>query len=478
MTSTTREPRKRSPARAPTHSAAWRNCLTAPVDVASLAVFRIAFGAILLVEMYRFLALGWVHDYIGPVFHFTYFGFEWVQPLPPLAMIGVFVVLGLCALLIAVGWQYRWAVALFGVGFTYVFLLEKSNYLNHFYLISLLCLVMSLTPASRAFSVDALRPGFASDYVPAWNLWLLRLQVAIPYFFGGVAKLNGDWLHGQPMQLWMSRMTHVQAVIPAFGEPWLALVLSWGGCLFDLLIVPFLLLRRTRPVAFVLAVMFHLSNAVMFQIGIFPWYMICATTLFLEPDWPRKLIARLPRATHAMPKSLKLPIGGNWTIGLLVLFFAIQVLLPLRHLLYPGKVDWTDEGTHFSWRMMLNDKTSTLSFVAVDHAQQQATPLDFAPLLTPRQLDKMSTDPEMLREFAVFLGQQMRQQGDNREVHAIVFCALNGRKPQRLVDPSVNLATEPRRFGPAPFIVPLTEPLPDKAWLVPHSEWQRTFDLK
>jgi hypothetical protein len=98
--------------------------------------------------------------------------------------------------------------------------------------------------------------------------------------------------------------------------------------------------------------------------------------------------------------------------------------------------------------------------------------------LTPRQLDKMSTDPEMLREFAVFLGQQMRQQGDNREVHAIVFCALNGRKPQRLVDPSVNLATEPRRFGPAPFIVPLTEPLPDKAWLVPHSEWQRTFDLK
>ena len=39
--------------------------------------------------------------------------------------------------------------------------------------------------------------------------------------------------------------------------------------------------------------------------------------------------------------------------GLVVLFLGIQFLLPLRHLLYPGNVNWTEEGFRFAWRVML-----------------------------------------------------------------------------------------------------------------------------
>jgi hypothetical protein len=477
--------------------------LHAPVDAASLAVFRIAFGAILCFEMLRYLASGWVWDvFVAPSFHFTYYGFEWVRPLPGPLMLALFVALALLAAMIAVGWRYRLAAALFWLGFSYIFLLEKAIYLNHFYLVALISFWLMWVPAAKEWSFDARRKPFAGKgrakgksslanesphSIPAWTLYLLRAQIAIPYFFGGIAKLDADWLRGQPMQLWMSRMPY-----PYFGEHWLALIFSYGGLLLDLFVVPLLLWRRTRPFAFAAAVAFHLCNALMFKIGIFPWFMIAATTLFFEPDWPRRLFRRLTPskrrrrsvdAAYEVPASRNAVAAGSglndYLPALAAVILFLEMLLPFRHWLYRGPVDWTDEGYYFSWRMMLNDKVSALQLIAIDPASGQQTPLNPGHYLSPRQIDKMSHDPEMLREFAYFLGERSQiDEGRRFEIHAICFTSLNGRRPQLLVDPQVDLARRPRSLGHGDFVMPLKEPLPERAFALPPEQWAAEVDVR
>jgi vitamin K-dependent gamma-carboxylase len=155
---------------------------------------------------------------------------------------------------------------------------------------SLFGLLLVFIPAHGRLSLDAvLRPGVRSDTLPAWGLWILRAQMAIVYFYAGIAKLNGDWFRGQPMEMMLQRTT----LAARFSAHAAALGLSWGGVVFDLTIVPLLLWRRTRLAAFAAAVAFHLMNALLWPIDVFPWFAIAATTLFLEPDWPRRLVPGL-----------------------------------------------------------------------------------------------------------------------------------------------------------------------------------------
>lgn len=456
------------------------NALFVPVDIAGLVVFRVAFGAILLWEVMRFFVNGWIAEvYTAPGFHFTYHGFEWVRPWPATGMYIHFVALGVLATLVMVGLGYRLAMALFCLGFTYVFLLEKAHYLNHFYLICLLSFLMIFMPAHRTFSLDSrLWPKLRSETAPAWSLWILRLQVAIPYVYGGLAKLNSDWLHGQPMQMRMAEMDHLRAIVPWFGEHWLALAFSYGGLLLDLLVVPLLLWRPTRYYAFALAVVFHLLNAAMFHIGIFPWLMIAATTLFLPPDWPRRLLRLSP--AKSLPRSPATSAPARLTsmqqlmAVVIALLFAVEMLVPFRHWLYPGNVDWTEEGTRFSWRMMLNEKPTALRITLVDPNTGETNVPEWERVLTPRQIDKLAQDPENLREFAQLLKDVLRAEGRPRwEVRVYCLASLNGRKPQLLVDPHIDLGNQPRTLWPKPWIMPLKEPLRAEPWLVPQSEWEQ-----
>jgi len=57
--------------------------LFAPTDIASMVFLRISLGVIYLAEVIRYFAYGWIReDYIDPLFHFKYYGFEWVHPWP------------------------------------------------------------------------------------------------------------------------------------------------------------------------------------------------------------------------------------------------------------------------------------------------------------------------------------------------------------------------------------------------------------
>jgi hypothetical protein len=442
-----------------------------PVDSASLAVFRIALGAILCWEAVRFFTHGWIEKtYLAPVMHFTYRGFEWVRPWPGSGMYVHFIVLAIAALMVMVGWRYRFAVSVLFLGWTYVFLLEKVEYLNHLYWVCLLCFLMQFVPAHAAASVDAWRdPRLRSARVPAWTLWLLRFQVGIPYFFGGIAKLQGDWLQGLPLEIWMARMQHVLDFAPFLASHAAALAFSYGGLLLDLAIVPLLLWRRTRWPAFWLATAFHLMNALMFRIGIFPWMMIAATTLFLPPDWPHRW--RLLPIAPPEPRKSAPPPRSAAVLACLGVWIAIQCLLPLRHFLFPGNVNWTERQGRFTWRMMLSDKTGILQFTVYDPKTRKSQMLDPRALLTPRQLDKMKQYPDLIFEFGRFVGEQLRQAGKPQdEVRVYALISLNGRRPQLEIDPQLNLAT----VAPSEeyrYILPLTEPLVRPLWISPPPEW-------
>jgi len=432
-----------------------------PVDIAPLVFFRIVFGAVMLWEVCRFFARGWIaRYYTEPQFFFKYYGFEWVRPWPGNGMYLHFYALGGLAICLILGFCYRPAAALFFLGISYVFLLDMTNYLNHMYLICLLSFLMIFVPAHRALSVDAaLRLALRSDTAPAWTLWLLRFQIAVPYFFGGVAKVNADWLAGEPMRAWLAERQDFPVLGRFFDEEWMVYAMSWGGLAFDLFVVPLLLWRRTRLPAFAAAILFHLLNARLFQIGVFPWLMLGASLIFFPPEtfrpWRRRG-AVAPVATAELPRAL--PAGRRAILASLALYAAVQVLLPLRHWLYPGQVGWTEEGHNFSWHMKLRDKDARVVFY-VRH-EGAAAPRLVKPdgYLSTRQARKMSTRPDMILQFAWYLADRERAAGRrNITVHAVVRASLNGRPLQFLVDPQVDLASQPRSLAPAHWIVPLRE---------------------
>lgn len=444
----------------------WRlgERMFAPVDIASIVVFRIGFGAILLWEVWRYFHNEWIDLlWIEPGFHFKYYGFAWVAPWPGHGMEIHLYVLGALALCIAIGLAYRACTVLFFLGFAYIFLLDQTTYLNHFYLVGLVSLLLIFVPAHRALSVDARwRPSIRAGATPAWTLWLLRFQIGIAYFYGGLAKLNGDWLRGEPMRGWLGERRDFPLIGSLFDREWMVYLFSYGGLLLDLAIVPLLLWRRTRVPAFVVAVVFHLTNSRLFDIGIFPWFMIVASTLFFPPDWPRRFLAgSLPSFRPAGPS--RRGTLARLTTLLLCVYVLFQLLFPLRHWLYPGNVLWNEEGLRFAWYMKAYWKQPQVRFHVTDPAGGTTREIDALDYLTFYQLREMRRQPDMILQFSHHLSGELQREGEDRPaVHVRAAASLNGRRPQWIIDPAVDLAARERSMAHAPWIIPLTVPFSER----------------
>ena len=129
--------------------------LSKETNSAPLAVFRVLFGVMMLLSIIRFCYNGWIDLlYITPKFHFKYFGFSWVQPLGNYTYL-LFIISGLAAVFVALGFKYRIAIITFFLTFTYIELIDKTTYLNHYYFISVLSFLLIFLPANARFSLDA-----------------------------------------------------------------------------------------------------------------------------------------------------------------------------------------------------------------------------------------------------------------------------------------------------------------------------------
>ena len=428
-----------------------KNYFSQYAEAAPLAVFRILFGTLMFISLLRFYINGWIEKlYLEPSFFFSYSGFEWVKPLGSWTYL-IFILGGLSAIGIALGYRYRLSATVFFLSFTYIELMDKTTYLNHYYFVSLVSFLMVLLPANAYFSIDALKDEkLRKQYIPAWTIDAIKLMLAIVYFYAGLAKLNSDWLfHAMPLKIWLSAKTSLPIIGPWLQESWVHYAFSWAGTIYDLSI-PFLLIwSRTRLLGFAFVVIFHVVTRILFPIGMFPFIMILSTLIFFSADFHHRILHQLSRILRLdkviFDNRIRLDKSTftQLLIPVIVLFFVCQLALPFRYVLKPGELFWTEQGYRFSWRVMLMEKAGYANFKIVDSSTGKRFYVDNSQFLTPFQEKQMATQPDFILEYALYLEQYYQQQGiADPEIYVESYVSLNGRGSQPYVNPDIDLTQQ------------------------------------
>ena len=427
-------------------------------SLAPLAVFRILFGLLMLFATLRFWIKGWIYDlYIAPDFHFKYYGFHWVEDLPGNWMYVVFGIMVLASVGIALGYYYRISATLFFLSFTYVELLDVANYLNHYYFVSLVSFLMIFLPAHRLSSIDV-RQGRTVRTLEGnwWYVNIIRLQLAIVYFYAGVAKLNYDWLfHALPLKMWLPAQADVPIIGSFLDYEWIAYFFSWFGAIYDLTIPFFLWNKKTRTVAYITVIAFHILTWMLFPIGVFPWVMIFSTLIFFSDDFHKKVLHLLKpifRNTQISASPVKLGSMGKVAI---YLFITFQILWPWRFLAYPGKLFWTEQGYRLSWRVMLMEKAGYVIYHITDPETGKTGDIYPGDYLTPNQEKQLATQPDLILQFAHFLKKEYQQKGiADPVITAEAYVTLNGSGSRLFIDPTVDLTKVNDSFAAKDWILP------------------------
>ena len=437
----------------------------AETSIAPLIVFRIIFGLMMFFGTLRFWLKGWIHDFfIKPDHFFHYYGFEWVKPMGEYGMYTIFALLLISSLSIALGLFYRISSILFFLFFTYVELIDVTNYLNHYYFISLVSFLMCFLPANRSFSIDMMwfHPKKTLKSIPNWTLGILKFQLGLVYFFSGIAKLNYDWLFdAMPMSIWLQAKTHWPLLGSLFTEKWVAYSCSWAACFFDLTVAFFLLSKQYRPIAYFVLVIFHVITGLMFPIGMFPWIMILATLIFFSPDFHERIIAFLrlifnfkAKKSTAYNYSVLKESNRKLLSTCLLIFVLIQMLVPFRYLLYPGDLFWTEQGYRFSWRVMLIEKAGTAFFYVTDPETGKRGEVNNCDFLTVNQEKMMATQPDLILQYAHIIKEEVESRGLKYPIiNAEVYVTLNGSRSKLFIDPEVDLSTLKDNFKPKEWIL-------------------------
>ena len=437
---------------------------------APLAIFRVCFGFMMFFGILRFWVKGWIETlYIEPIFHFTYYGFSWINDWGVYTYI-LFIVCGLSALLVMLGLFYRTAIILFFLSFTYIELIDKTTYLNHYYFVSVLSFLLCFIPANATFSLDNFRKKIYYSHIPRYYITTIQGLIIIVYFYSGLAKINSDWLiNAQPLSIWLFSKYDMPLLGGyLFQQSWMHYLMSWGGMLYDLSIPFMLLSKKLRWFAFTLVLFFHLFTAILFPIGMFPYIMILSTLIFFSEDFHKKGITLFYQVVKIIPlfktsennlvKSEKIKSFNRPIAVLLGLVILIQILLPFRYLLYPGELFWHEQGYRFSWRVMLMEKRGYTQFKIVDSVTKKQFYVKNEDFLTEFQEKQMSFQPDFILEFAHHLGSFYNNHGHkNIQVFADSYVALNGRKNQQFIDPNVNLLEQTNGFENNEWILPFND---------------------
>jgi len=430
----------------------------------SLSVYRIGFGILVMISILRFWSNGWIESlYLEPDFHFSFYGFSWVKPLGIYTYL-LFFICFFSALFVMIGYKYRYAIAILFLSFTYIEMMDKTTYLNHYYLVSSISFLMIFLPCASYFSVDSK----TKKRVPRWTIDSLKILLLIVYFYAGLAKVNSDWLiHAQPLKIWLK----TKYTIPIIGETLLQqnfsyYLFSWGGMIYDLTI-PFLLLYSpTRVFAFIMVIIFHVLTRILFPpIGMFPYIMIFSCIIFFEGNTHKKIIDKIKkifRLNFTRSENLISDVNrftkNNFAIPVVSLFFIFQILFPLRSIIYPGELFWTEQGYRFSWRVMLIEKAGYTTFKVIDNSNGNFEVVNNLDYLTPFQEKQMSFQPDMILEYAHFLGNTYKMKGfKDISVYAESYVTLNGRPSQRFIKKNIDL-----------FKIKLD--LKHKNWIIPFND--------
>ncbi|MEO0525799.1 MAG: HTTM domain-containing protein [Bacteroidota bacterium] len=425
------------------------------IDNSSLTIFRIFFGMLISLEGYGAIATGWVRrTLIEPKFTFSFIGFEWLQPLPGNGMYLYFLVMGTLGVCIALGYKYRFSMAAFAILWAGVYLMQKTSYNNHYYLLMLISFIMIFLPAHHRRSIDAKEnASIRSNNMPNYVKWVIVAQLFIVYTYASVAKLYGDWLDFGIIKILMQG----RADYPIVGEflqlPWVHKIIGVTGILFDLLVVPAFLWKPTRKIAFILSILFHLFNSIVFQIGIFPYLALAFTVFFFEPKTIKDLFFKKDELYNK--DEVKIPSYKNGLLLTCGIYILIQLCLPIRHHFFKDDVLWTEEGHRLSWRMMLRTRSGSTQFKIVSKQKGTTMRVKLSDYLTKKQRRKVAAFPDFMWQFAQHLKKEYAKKGESIEVYVTSKVSINGKPYSTFVNPETDLANEPwKHFSHHEWILP------------------------
>jgi len=413
------------------------------IDNSALVVFRIIFGFLIAIEAIGAIFTGWIRSsLIEPQETFNFIGFDFLQPLPGNGMLYYYALMGLFGILVMLGYKYRISIIAYTIMWSGVYLMQKSSYNNHYYLLMLLCIIMSFLPANRFAALDSRNnPSLRSISMPRWVWLVIVLQMWIVYTYAAVAKLYPDWLNGSFPSVLMKSKQNYWLVGEFLQQQWVHYSIASFGLLFDLLIIPLLLWRKTRIFAFLAAIFFHLFNSFIFHIGIFP-YLSLAITLFFFPSEKINKWFLLNKKEYYNLNEIIIPSFRKPLLVLLSIWFMVQIALPLRHHFFQDNVLWTEEGHRLSWRMMLRSKSGQCDFKVVEAGSRDTIYVDKSQYLSKKQLGAVNSKPDLIWQFAQRLKKEYAEKGKNVQVFVNAKVSVNGRSFQQFIDPKVDLAGE------------------------------------
>lgn len=426
------------------------------IDNSPLIIFRIFFGFLIAAECYGALITGWVRrNLVDPLFTFNFIGFDFLQVFQGTPMYIYFFIMGTLGIFVALGYKYRFSMIAFTIMWTGAYLMQKTSYNNHYYLLVLISAFMCLVPANRSHALDVRQnPSLKTDSMFGWIKWAVVLQLFIVYTYASVAKWYGDWTDFGIIKILMQDKADYYIIGGLLQEGWVHSVIGIIGILFDLLIIPALLWKPTRKAAFFFSIFFHLFNSIVFQIGIFPYLSLAFSVFFFEPETIRSIFfkKKIPFVTNKVEipsyKNLLLLLGG--------IYFLIQILLPLRHHIIEDDVLWTEEGHRLSWRMMLRSRTGKIQFKVVHQETGKSELVKLNDYLSKKQKRRLAAYPDFIWQFAQYLKKEFAEKGEDVSVHAVNSkVSINGRPYRAFIDPKTDLANVP------------WEPLRHHDWIFP-----------
>lgn len=426
------------------------------IDNGALVLFRIFFGILIALECYGAIMTGWIHQsLIEPQFTFNFIGFDWLQPLPGIGMYIYFFAMGTLGIFISIGYKYRFSIISFTVLWTSVYLMQKSSYNNHYYLLVLISTMMCFFPANTNYSLDAKKnTSIKKEYMFSYVKWMVVLQLFIVYTYASIAKIYGDWLDFSFIKILMANKADYYVIGELLQQPWIHTIIGVFGILFDLFIIPALLWKPTRKIAFFVSIFFHLFNAIVFQIGIFPFLSLAFTVFFFTPETIRKIF--LKKKELFVKNQSTIPSFKNIIYILGSIYFILQLFLPIRHHFIKDDVLWTEEGHRMSWRMMLRSRSGKITFKVVNNKTLKSTTVNLEDYLSPKQRRKITSYPDFIWQFAQLLKKEYAQKGEAISVFALNSKVRTNSNPYRaFINPKVDLAhTEWNYFWHNDWILP------------------------
>lgn len=409
------------------------------IDNSPLVVFRIFFGFLVACESFGAIFTGWVKRIlIDPQVTFSFIGFEWLKPLPGFGMYFYFIAMGVFGLAIMLGYRYRIAIISYTILWAGVYFMQKTAYNNHYYLLLLISFLMIFLPANRHTSLDVNQKRIQEEKtMPYWINLLFIIQVAIVYFYASIAKLYPDWLDGTFTRNLLANSTEISALKKLFLQKWFYLFIAYMGIIFDLLIVPLLLFKKTRMLALLASLTFHLFNAIFLEIGIFPFFALTFALFFYEPETIRSVFLR--RKTSIETDNGHSNYYGKKIVYFLIIpYLIIQLLLPLRHHFIEGDVLWTEEGHRLSWRMMLRERNGFIHIRIKDLKTGEESLYDYRKNLTDKQIQNLATKPDFIWQYCQYIKKEFK----GKEIAIFIDCknSINRKEYKTLIDPKFDMA--------------------------------------